>query len=129
MSGADFPPNTTLGLSAERHVPISSPLRRFSVILAVLMMATSSFDLVLIIKAGGNFRFCQIAGLVLFLLALMRLRRQAGDPDPGWAVAVYVVVRSTPVYSRSDILAQKCRLLSLAGAERRHHVLVCAAFQ
>jgi len=83
MSGVDVPPNTALGLSAERHVPISSPLRRFSAILAVLVMATRSFDLVLIMKAGGNFRFCQVAGLVLFLLALMRLRRHAAIPTLG----------------------------------------------
>lgn len=37
-------------------------------------MITSSFDLFLVIQAGANFRFCQIATLPLLALALSRIR-------------------------------------------------------
>lgn len=83
MSSVDFPLNTPLALSAGRQVRLSRALRRVSLTLAILMMVTSSFDLVLIVQAGGNFRFCQIAGLILFAIALMRLRCLATIPTLG----------------------------------------------
>lgn len=41
---------------------------------ATAIMITSSFDLFLVIQAGANFRFCQIATLPLCALALLRIR-------------------------------------------------------
>jgi hypothetical protein len=46
-------------------------------------MLTSSFDLVLIIQAGGNFRFCQLAAAVLFILAIVRVWRSGTIPTLG----------------------------------------------
>jgi hypothetical protein len=94
MSSVNFPLNTPLAFSAERRVCLSPPLRRLSVIFAALMMLTSSFDLVLIVQAGGNFRFSQIAGLALFVLAVMRLRRHAAIPTlGGLSLCTWLVVQ------------------------------------
>ena len=66
-----------------RRPRLSRPMSRLSFVLAVLVMLTSSFDLVLIMQAGGNFRFCQLAAAVLFVLAIVRVWRSGKVPTLG----------------------------------------------
>jgi hypothetical protein len=54
----------------------SRPLQRVALLVAILIPLTSSFDIFLIINAGGNFRFCQIIGLVLGGLAILKVSRR-----------------------------------------------------
>jgi hypothetical protein len=54
----------------------SRPLQRLALLIAILIPLTSSFDIFLIINAGGNFRFCQIIGLALGGLAILKIRRR-----------------------------------------------------
>ncbi|MFL6464443.1 MAG: hypothetical protein ACJ73N_08575 [Bryobacteraceae bacterium] len=51
--------------------------------MASLIFLTSSFDLFLIIKAGGNFRLCQLVVPILLILALIRVARGTEVPTLG----------------------------------------------
>ncbi|MBV8552231.1 MAG: hypothetical protein JOY54_13085 [Acidobacteriaceae bacterium] len=59
---------------------LGKSLNRIAMTLAVLVMLTSSFDICLVIQAGGNYRFCQL--LVPFLLALALLHCRVGGRIP-----------------------------------------------
>ncbi|HZQ52967.1 MAG TPA: hypothetical protein VFB14_12260 [Bryobacteraceae bacterium] len=50
---------------------------------AVTIMITSSFDVFLVIQAGANFRFCQIATVPLLALAFLRIGREKILPTLG----------------------------------------------
>ena len=50
---------------------------------AAAIMVTSSFDVFLVIQAGANFRFCQIATLPLLALAFLRIRDRKILPTLG----------------------------------------------
>ena len=51
---------------------LSKPVNRGAILTAVLVLLTSSFDIFLVLEAGGNYRFCQIIVPVLVLLAIMK---------------------------------------------------------
>jgi hypothetical protein len=53
-------------------LPFSQPLLSLSRVVAILILLTSSCDLILVINAGGNFRFCQITSVFLIGLALIK---------------------------------------------------------
>jgi hypothetical protein len=59
-------------------VRLSWPLHRFSIITAILILFTSSFDIFLVVNAGGNYRLCQIILPPLIVLAIIKasLRRR-----------------------------------------------------
>jgi len=54
-------------------VPLSRPLRRFAIIAAILICFTSSFDIFLVINAGGNYRFCQVVLAPLIVLGVIKV--------------------------------------------------------
>jgi hypothetical protein len=51
--------------------------------MAVLILLTSSFDIFLVVQAGGNYRFCQLATVLLTLLAVIRAVRGRRIPVLG----------------------------------------------
>jgi hypothetical protein len=62
---------------------LSRPLNRIAIATAVLILLTSSFDVFLVLEAGGNFRFCQLIAPVLFVLAVMKAVRGRRVPVLG----------------------------------------------
>ncbi|MFZ0595091.1 MAG: O-antigen ligase family protein [Bryobacteraceae bacterium] len=50
-------------------------MHRLALVAAVLAILTSSFDILLVVQAGGNYRFCQVVTLVLIALAILRVAR------------------------------------------------------
>src|SRR6185312_10806870 len=56
-------------------VRLSGPLNRAAVVVAILVTLTSSFDIFLVLEAGGNYRFCQIITPVLICLAIVKAAR------------------------------------------------------
>ena len=54
-------------------VPLSQPLRRFAIVAAILIFFTSSFDIFLVINAGGNYRFCQVVLAPLIVLGVIKV--------------------------------------------------------
>ncbi len=65
------------------NVRLSEPLNRVATVTAVLILLTSSFDIFLVVQAGGNYRFCQIITPVLVLLALIKAARGKRIPVLG----------------------------------------------
>ena len=73
-------------------VRFSPPLQRFCLVCAVLVLFTSSFDIALVINAGGNYRFCQLALLPLVLLSVIKSARGDRIPTIGLcSLAVWLV--------------------------------------
>jgi hypothetical protein len=70
-----------------RHstVRLSQPLQRLSLVAAILILFTSSFDIFLVVNAGGNYRFCQLILLPLILLAIIKVLRGHRIPTLGFA--------------------------------------------
>jgi len=64
-------------------IRLSGPLNGIAVITAVLILLTSSFDIFLVLEAGGNYRFCQIITAVLVVLAIVKAARGARIPVLG----------------------------------------------
>jgi hypothetical protein len=62
---------------------LSEPLKRAALIMAGLIILTSSFDIFLVIQAGGNYRLCQLVGLILLALAILRSTRAGKIPTLG----------------------------------------------
>lgn len=62
-------------MTSRAQVRLSGPLNRIAVVAAVLVLLTSSFDIFLVLSAGGNYRFCQIATVPLILLAILKVAR------------------------------------------------------
>src|SRR5579875_1601460 len=52
---------------------LSGPLMLLAQVAAILIFFTSSFDICLVIEAGGNYRFCQIIAPILVVLALIKV--------------------------------------------------------
>ncbi|MCU1294450.1 MAG: hypothetical protein JWP08_3300 [Bryobacterales bacterium] len=67
----------------QRTACLSRPLSRVAMLTAVLILLTSSFDLFLIVEAGGNYRFCQIITPVLVVLAIVKAARSVRIPVLG----------------------------------------------
>jgi hypothetical protein len=74
----------SLALPRPFSVPVSRPLQRFSIVAAILVLFTSSFDIFLVINAGGNYRFCQIILLPLIALALIKVSLGRSIPVLGF---------------------------------------------
>ena len=68
------------GRDQRQPASLSRPVQRTALIIAVLISLTSSFDIFMVVNAGGNYRFCQIVSLVLVVLAVLRATR--GKPRP-----------------------------------------------
>lgn len=62
---------------------LSAPLRLIAIVVAVLVILTSSFDIFLVAQIGPNIRFCQILAPVLILLAALRAVRGVRLPCLG----------------------------------------------
>jgi hypothetical protein len=56
-------------------VRLSEPMNRLALLTAALIVLTSSFDIFLVVQAGGNYRLCQIAAPILIVLAILRMVR------------------------------------------------------
>jgi hypothetical protein len=63
--------------------PLSQPLQRLCMVTAILILFTSSFDIFLVINAGGNYRFCQIILPLLIALAIIKASRARIIPTLG----------------------------------------------
>jgi hypothetical protein len=68
---------------------LSEPLNRVAMITAGVIILTSSFDIFLVIQAGGNYRLCQIAAVILLALAVLRTTRVRRMPTLG-ALALFI---------------------------------------
>src|SRR5438128_2680952 len=71
--GKPLLPNTALAIATpirpeDRRLRLSRGLNSVAVVIAALMMLTSSCDVFLVVQAGGTFRFCQMIALVLIAL-------------------------------------------------------------
>ena len=64
-------------------IRLSQPLQRFSMVTAILILFTSSFDIFLVVNAGGNYRFCQIILPLLIALAIIKASRGHRIPTLG----------------------------------------------
>ena len=53
-------------------VRLSKPLSRLCIVTAVLILLTSSFDIFLVLEAGGNYRLCQMIAPVLVFFAIIK---------------------------------------------------------
>jgi hypothetical protein len=75
--------------------------------MAVLILITSSFDIALIIQAGGNYRFCQLIAAAMLVLAALRLLRGSMVPVLGltplliWFVFQLLFVPSSDFWPKS----------------------------
>lgn len=69
--------------SMRSTVRLSEPLNRVARLTAVLILLTSSFDIFLVLEAGGNYRFCQIITPLLVLLATVKVSRGVRIPVLG----------------------------------------------
>lgn len=68
-------------MNLKGHVAtLSPPLNRLAIVVAVLVMLTSSFDIFLVVQAGGTYRFCQLISPVLVVLAAVQARRSGFIP-------------------------------------------------
>jgi hypothetical protein len=71
------------GVLVERKPRVSSSLNRIAVAAAIVIMLTSSFDIFLVVNAGGNFRLCQILAPILLVIAGLRFGAGARAPALG----------------------------------------------
>ena len=62
---------------------LSSLLRKIVMAMAAVVLFTSSFDIFLVVQAGGNFRLCQLFVPPIFAVALLRGRRFGFIPTLG----------------------------------------------
>jgi hypothetical protein len=58
-------------------------LNRAAIAIAILVILTSSFDIFLVLEAGGNYRFCQVITPVLICLAIVKAARGGTIPVLG----------------------------------------------
>jgi hypothetical protein len=76
---------------SQPSVHFSRPVRRLSLLVAILISFTSSFDIFLVLNAGGNFRFCQIISPVLITLAILKMRWRRPIPTlGGFSLAIWL---------------------------------------
>jgi hypothetical protein len=65
--------SVTIPFPRHSTVRLSQPLQRLSIVTAILILFTSSFDIFLVVNAGGNYRFCQVILLPLIVLAVIKV--------------------------------------------------------
>jgi hypothetical protein len=73
----------TIPFPRSASVNLSQPLERFCLVTAILILFTSSFDIFLVVNAGGNYRFCQVILPPLIVLALVKASRGVRIPTLG----------------------------------------------
>jgi hypothetical protein len=73
----------TIPFPQHSTVRLSQPLQRLSMVTAVLILFTSSFDIFLVVNAGGNYRFCQVILPPLIALAIIKVLRGHRIPTLG----------------------------------------------
>jgi hypothetical protein len=92
---------------ASPNPQLSPPLQRLAVFTACLIILTSSFDIFLVIEAGGNYRLCQVLVPILLALAVLRARRNAEMPTLGatplcfWLVFQVLFIPTTNFWPKS----------------------------
>jgi hypothetical protein len=75
--------------------------------IAVLIFLTSSFDIFLVVEAGGNYRVCQIVAPVLVLLAIIKAARGRRIPALGalplfvWLIVQILFIPATSFWQKS----------------------------
>jgi hypothetical protein len=62
-------------VTLQKRITFSPPVNQVSIIIAVLIFLTSSFDVFLVLEAGGNYRFCQLITPLLLLMAFAKALR------------------------------------------------------
>ena len=97
-----------LALPIKRKAITFSPsLQSFAVLVAVLILLTSSFDIFLILNAGGNYRFCQMIAPALIVLAIVKARWGWKIPTLGivplgiWLLAQVLFIPVTSFWPKS----------------------------
>ena len=86
--------------SRRNQATFSEPVMRLAIVAAVLVLVTSSFDIFLVIEAGGNYRFCQILTVVLVCLAMVKAVRDSIVPVLGLlplSIWLFVQIAFVPV--------------------------------
>ena len=102
MADARCPP-----IASRQSATLSLPLRRVSLVLAVLILLTTSFDIFLVINAGGNFRFCQIVSVLLLCLGVIKIingtrtRMLASSPLCIWFLFQILFIPATAFWPKS----------------------------
>src|ERR1700749_153620 len=87
--------------------PLSPPVNTFIIVIAVSIMLTSSFDIFLILEAGGNYRFCQMIAPLLLALAIWRAARSGRIPTLGlvplslWFIVQAAFIPTTEFWPKS----------------------------
>ncbi len=93
--------------SRQNLLELSAPLQRLAIGIAILLLFTSSFDIFLVVNAGGNYRFCQLISLFLASLALVKAGAGRSIPVLGfvpaciWFVFQLVFVPVTDFWPKS----------------------------
>jgi hypothetical protein len=94
---------TTLASAAR----LSQPLHRLAIFAACIAILTSSFDIFLVIEAGGNYRLCQVMVPILLGLALLRARQIGEAPTLGaaplcfWLIFQVLFIPATSFWPKS----------------------------
>jgi hypothetical protein len=76
--------SVTIPVSRHSTVRLSPLLQRFCMVAAILILFTSSFDIFLVVNAGGNYRFCQLMLLPLIVLAFIKVLWGERTPTLGF---------------------------------------------
>jgi hypothetical protein len=93
--------------SSHSKVRLGRPLNRVAMVTAVLILLTSSFDIFLVVEAGGNYRFCQILTALLVILAILKSARRSRNPVLGalplaiWLVFQILFIPTTDFWPKS----------------------------
>lgn len=91
----------------QSSVRFSDPVNRLAIVIAVLILLTSSFDIALVLEAGGNYRFCQVIAPLLLVLAILKATRGATIPVLGavplfiWLIFQISFIPSTDFWPKS----------------------------
>ena len=96
-----------LALAWHPTVRLSLPVQRFSLVAAILILFTSSFDIFLVVNVGGNYRFCQFVLAPLIVLATIKAWRARRIPTLGsvglciWFLFQTAFIPTTEFWPRS----------------------------
>ena len=106
----------SLSTVGRKKIQFSRSLQSTALLVAVLILLTSSFDVFLILNAAGNYRFCQMIAPVLIILALIKATWGSTVPTLGLvplAIWLLVQVVFVPVASFWPKSIAYCLWLSL----------------
>jgi hypothetical protein len=86
---------------------LSRPLQRLAILTACIAILTSSFDIFLVIEAGGNYRLCQVMVPILLALAVLSARQSGETPTLGatplcfWLIFQVLFIPATSFWPKS----------------------------